>query len=74
MDSIIELFSRVSRPVLDPQGLMRVADEMGLIELKKIDLEMLRPWILKLSREEAEVLTRSADPLEMLDRLMGVGA
>ncbi|MEM3922478.1 MAG: PfkB family carbohydrate kinase [Nitrososphaerota archaeon] len=62
MDSIIELFSRFSRPVLDPQGLMRVADEMGLIELKKIDLEMLRPWILRLSREE------------MLDRLMGVGA
>ncbi len=74
LSDVSGLSGRDSRLALDPQGLMREVDEMGLITLKRIDLEIPGLWMLRISREEAEVLTGSIDPIEMLDRLMGVGA
>jgi sugar/nucleoside kinase (ribokinase family) len=74
IESISKLLGRVRRLALDPQGLMRIIDEAGFIKLKRLDLEIPGLWILRLSGEEAEVLTGSTDPIEMIDRLKRVGA
>jgi len=72
--SISKLLGRVRRVALDPQGLMRIIDEAGFINLRRIDLEMPGLWILRISGEEAEVLTGSTNPIEMISRLKRIGA
>lgn len=72
--SIGKLSSQVQKLALDPQGLMRAADEVGLIKLRGIDLKIPGLWILRISGEEAEVLTGSTNPIEVLGRLKRVGA
>jgi sugar/nucleoside kinase (ribokinase family) len=72
--SIGKLSSRIRELALDPQGLIRVTDEMGFIKLRRMGLEIPGLWILRISREEAEVLTGSTDPIEMLGRLRRIGA
>ena len=74
IESISKLLGRVRRLALDPQGLMRTIDEAGFIKLRRLDLEIPGLWILRLSGEEAEVLTGSTDPIEIIDRLKRVGA
>lgn len=74
MESIIRLSGQVGKLALDPQGLMRMTDEMGFIKLRRLDLEIPGLWILRISREEAEVLTGSMNAIEMPSCLRRAGA
>jgi len=60
--------------LLDPQGLMRSWRPDGSVDLKRIDLDIKGLWILRISREEAEVWTSRGEPLEMIGVLEEAGA
>jgi len=66
-----EVFEKVA---LDPQGLMRVPDEVGLIRLKQVDLTLPNLWILRISREEAETLSGRISLDQILKRLKAFNA
>ena len=74
LDEIPELVSRAGRVALDPQGLMRVAEIPGRITLeRKLNPAIFEGlWMLRVSREEARVLTGEENPVKMCRRL-GMG-
>jgi len=62
------------RTALDPQGLMRTAGEDGFIKLRQLDLDIPNLWVLRISREEAKMLSGSRNPYQILDWLRNLGA
>ena len=74
LESIRRLAAGFDKLLLDPHGLMRFADEDGLIKLRSLDLRLPGLWILRISREESEVLTGESDPKAVLKRLKSLGA
>ena len=76
VNEIPELISRAKHVALDPQGLMRSAEIPGQVTLQRtlspLMLEGL--WMLRISREEARVLTGIDDPVKMCRRLGFMGA
>lgn len=73
-DDIVN-FSRRFKTALDPQGMLRTVDKSGKIRLeKKLDIKILKDlWILRLSQEEAEIMTGLADPVKAGERLLKIG-
>lgn len=65
---------RHGRTVLDPQGLMREVGDDGNIALKSISLELPNLWILRISNEEARVISESLDQNKMLESLKSTKA
>lgn len=63
-----------SMVALDPQGLMRELGEDDSIILKPITLKFSNLWILRISKEEARVLSKNEDPEIMLESLKSIGA
>ena len=59
---------------LDPQGLMRELREDYTVALKPINLRLVNLWALRISREEARILSKSVDPKMMVEYLKNVGA
>ena len=74
LDSIRRLIEEGARVLLDPQGLMRTIDESGFIRLRRLDLRIPGLWILRISREEAEILANSSKLSEVIDYLGTLGA
>jgi len=74
LDEVVDAFKSWKLALLDPQGLMRFRKRDGSIGLRKIDLNLKGLWTLRISREEAEVLTSSRDPAEMIRALAETGA
>ncbi|MCX8187686.1 MAG: PfkB family carbohydrate kinase [Nitrososphaeria archaeon] len=71
---IERLLGRHEMVALDPQGLMRESGEGGDIFLKPVSLKLPNLWILRISKEEAQILSKSDDPNMMLKSLKGTGA
>lgn len=69
LDSVRSFSESFERVALDPQGLMRVPDQLGVIKLRPIDLTIPNLWVLRVSREEAETLSSRMNPDQMLEKL-----
>ena len=74
LESVKRFSAVLEKVALDPQGLMRVPDEVGLIRLKQVDLTLPNLWILRVSREEAETLSGRVSPDQILERLRAFNA
>ena len=72
--AIRRLIEEGARLLLDPQGLMRTIDASGFIRLRRLDLRIPGLWILRISREEAEILANSSKLAEVIDYLETLGA
>ncbi len=59
---------------LDPQGLMRKVRDDRVIILSPINLRLSNLWSLRISREEAGIISKSPDPDMMLESLKNTGA
>jgi len=69
LDSIKRLTKESVKLLLDPQGLMRTIDESGFIRLRRLDLKIPGLWILRISREEAEILAGSSKLTKIINHL-----
>lgn len=70
LSSIKKLSSQIPNPALDPQGLMRSAGGEGAIAVRRINLEIPGLWMLRISGEEAQVLTGFSEPALMMSQLL----
>lgn len=71
---IERLLGKQRMVALDPQGLMRESGEAGNIMLKPINLKLPNLWILRISREEAQILSKNDNTNIMLELLKDTGA
>lgn len=71
----IEKFIRSFRTAIDPQGILRAFDEKGKVTLERtININMLKKvWILRLSYEEAVILTDIVNPDLIIEKLLDSG-
>lgn len=71
----IKKIIRNFKTAIDPQGILRSFDEKGKVTLvKSIDLSVLRKaWILRLSYEEAVILTGIVNPDIIVEKLLDAG-
>ncbi|MCD6313262.1 MAG: hypothetical protein J7L79_05600 [Thaumarchaeota archaeon] len=74
LDSIKRLSKGFEKVALDPQGLIRVPDEVGLIRLKRVDLTIPNLWILRISKGEAEMLSGRVNLDQILEELKAFNA
>lgn len=71
---IERLLGRHEMVALDPQGIMRESGEGGGIILKPVNLRLPNLWVLRISEEEARILSKGGNPDAMLESLRGTGA
>jgi len=71
----IEKISREFKTMLDPQGILRkINQDKRIILERRIDINKLRRvWILRLSREEAAILTGEVEPLKAVEKILKLG-
>lgn len=73
--SDIDKIAKKFKTLLDPQGILRkpLQDKRIVLE-KRFNIDQLKKiWILRLTREEASILTGETEPLKAIKKILGAG-